>query len=164
MGEGKKMKMSNRMKLAAAAMFAAALTIGTSASAAVVTQLIHFDDFSSSKHNPSYYTADTNFKFSPVNGQSGNCAASTVGGNGSCVIETSQGVIGDLTRPANPEGVPVGTDYKANDPLVPTTNTDKIFSLVGFYFQLDGKGSDPNFIKAESFLGGVSKGSVTFAR
>lgn len=105
-----------------AALTAASLAFPVNASVVdpLVEQLIHFDDAKNGAKT--YTTADGNFFFDPTNLQSGQCAESTNGGNGSCLIEAgnSEGN-GTLTTMVRKTG-------------------DKLFSLVSFYFVLDGKG------------------------
>lgn len=89
--------------------------------AATVQQLIHFDDANNGAKT--YTTSDGNFFFDPTNFQSSSsCADSTNGGNGSCLIEGTQGSLPAMTR----------------------LTGDKTFSLDSFYFNLSGRGGNPN--------------------
>ena len=115
------------------ALIAGVLTAPMAANAALVTQLIHFDDASNGWKW--YSDVDKNFLFDPTNLQSGQCADSTNGGNGSCVIETSQGVLPKMTRP---EFGPQSQGDSNDAPIV--SGTDQLFTLDSFYFLLDGEG------------------------
>ena len=97
-----------------------------------VTQLIHFDDASNGWKW--YSDADYNFLFDPTSLQSSSlCADSTNGGNGSCVIEGSQGVLPRMTRP---EFGPTSQGSANEDPDV--SGADLPFTLDAFYFLLTG--------------------------
>jgi hypothetical protein len=112
--------MNFRTTFTVAALMTASLAFPVMTKASVidpVQQLIHFDD--ASNGDKDYTTADGNFFFDPTNLQSGQCADSTNGGNGSCLIEAPKN--GTLTTMVRKTG-------------------DKLFSLVSFYFVLDGKG------------------------
>ena len=100
-----------------------------------VTQLIHFDDASNGWKW--YSDVDLNFLFDPTNLQSASlCADSTNGGNGSCVIEGTQGVLPKMTRPTNGPVSQGGGDK--DDPGASGT---ELFTLDAFYFLLTGKGT-----------------------
>lgn len=122
-----------------AALAAGVLAVPMAASAALVTQLIHFDDAGNGWKW--YSTADRNFLFDPTNFQSSTqCADSTNGGNGSCVIEGTQGVLPLMTRPTNGtllQGSASKDPYES--PLVPGAN--QLFTLDSFYFLLTGNGT-----------------------
>jgi hypothetical protein len=110
--------MNFRTTFTVAALVSASLAFASQASAATVTQLIHFDD--ASNGDKDYTTDDGNFFFDPTNLQSSSlCADSTSGGNGSCVIEGKQGVLPEMTR----------------------LTGDKKFTLDSFYFLLTGRGT-----------------------
>ena len=116
-------------------LIAGVLTAPMAANAALVTQLIHFDDANNGWKW--YSTADRNFLFDPTNLQSSTlCADSTNGGNGSCVIEGTQGVLPKMTRPT------VGTTDQgsASNPS-DATGPDLRFTLDSFYFLLTGNGT-----------------------
>ncbi|HOM14265.1 MAG TPA: hypothetical protein PLB41_13205 [Rubrivivax sp.] len=119
----------------AAALAAGVLAVPMAASAAVVTQLIHFDDANNGWKW--YSTADRNFLFDPTNLQSSTqCADSTNGGNGSCVIEGTQGVLPLMTRPTT--GTTLQGSASSNpDPSGPNLS----FTLDSFYFLLTGNGT-----------------------
>ncbi|MEO3414715.1 VPLPA-CTERM sorting domain-containing protein [Roseovarius sp. CAU 1744] len=111
------------------------------ASAATVTQLIHFDDTNNGAKD--YTTADGNFFFDPTNFQSSVLCADTTsgGGNGSCLIEGTQGVLPMMTR----------------------LTGDGVFSLDSFYFLLTGNGTGAsNAITATAFNGAVQTATATF--
>jgi hypothetical protein len=120
--------------LMCAALTGAMTTVATMASAAEVTQLIHFDD---ANNGWKWYSdVDLNFLFDPTNLQSSVlCADSTNGGNGSCVIEGTQTVLPKMTRP---EVGPQSQGSASDDPIV--SGTDQAFTLDAFYFLLTGKG------------------------
>lgn len=127
-----------------AALAAGLLAVPMAASAAIVTQLIHFDD---ANNGWGWYSdKDRNFLFNPTNLQSGNCALSTAGGNGSCVIEPNQGVLPLMTRPTNWGTAPAaGLAFGDNGPNKQPSNYGisgkASFTLNSFYFFLDGNGS-----------------------
>ncbi|HRF84401.1 MAG TPA: hypothetical protein PLO34_08265, partial [Pseudoxanthomonas sp.] len=99
-----------------------------------MTQLIHFDDATNGWKW--YSDKDLNFLFDPTNLQSSSlCADSTNGGNGSCVIEGTQGVLPRMTRPENG---PQSQGDTNDDPDV--SGTDQKFTLDAFYFLLTGNG------------------------
>jgi hypothetical protein len=136
--------------LAAAVMAVGALT-ATSATAAPVTQLIHFDD--AGNGDKWYSDADFNFLFDPTNLQSSTlCADSTNGGNGSCVIEGTQGVLPKMTRP---EFGPTSQGSPNQDPDV--SGTDQAFTLDSFYFLLTGQGEG-----AENAITVTGSNNVTY--
>jgi hypothetical protein len=115
------------------ALGAAALAAPMVTSAAVVTQLIHFDDASNGWKW--YSDADLNFLFDPTNLQSSTlCADSTNGGNGSCVIEGTQGVLPTMTRPAS------GPQSQGSASADPVASGQLSFTLDSFYFLLTGNG------------------------
>lgn len=130
----------------------AVLALSSAVNAAVVTQLIHFDDASNGWKW--YSDKDNNFLFDPTNLQSSSlCADSTNGGNGSCVIEGGNGVLPRMTRPEggpyiDTQGGPGVTLEEAqgdtnDDPIVQGGNLS--FTLDSFYFLLNGEGgTDPN--------------------
>ena len=105
------------------------------ANADTVTQLIHFDD---ANNGWKWYSdVDKNFLFDPTNLQSSvQCADSTNGGNGSCVIEGTQGALPLMTRP---EFGPQSQGSASQDPVV--RGTDQLFTLDSFYFLLTGNGT-----------------------
>lgn len=117
-----------------AALAVVVLSVPLMANAAAVTQLIHFDD---AKNGWKWYSdKDLNFLFDPTNLQSSTlCADSTNGGNGSCVIEGTQNVLPEMTRPENGPTIQ-GSANK--EPIV--SGTDQSFTLDAFYFLLTGNG------------------------
>ena len=116
-------------------LIAGVLTAPMAANAALVTQLIHFDDASNGWKW--YSDVDTNFLFDPTNLQSSTlCADSTNGGNGSCVIEGKQGVLPRMTRP---QFGPQSQGSSNDAPIV--SGTDQLFTLDSFYFLLTGNGT-----------------------
>lgn len=121
-----------------AALAAVALSAPVAANAAPVTQLIHFDD---ANNGWKWYSdKDLNFLFNPTNLQSSTqCADSTSGGNGSCVIEGTQGVLPRMTRP---ETGPQSQGSASKDPIV--SGIDQSFTLDSFYFLLTGNGAGAN--------------------
>lgn len=149
------------------ALIAGVLTAPMAAYANPVTQLIHFDDAGNGWKW--YSDVDKNFLFDPTNLQSSiQCADSTNGGNGSCVIEGNQGVLPRMTRP---EFGPQSQGSASQNPVV--SGTDQLFTLDSFYFLLTGNGTGAaNAITASgsngaSFtfqLGGIYAGgpNVTF--
>jgi hypothetical protein len=119
--------------LMCAALTGAMTTVATTATAAEVTQLIHFDDAGNGWKW--YSDADLNFLFDPTNLQSSvQCADSTNGGNGSCVIEGTQGVLPLMTRPTTG---PQSQGSASEDPVASGT---ELFTLDSFYFLLTGNG------------------------
>jgi hypothetical protein len=118
--------------------FVAILAVGLLSAplaANAVTQLIHFDDATNGWKW--YSDTDLNFLFDPANFQSSSqCADSTNGGNGSCVIETNQGVLPRMTRPENG---PTSQGSASQDPDVSGANQS--FTLDAFYFLLTGNGT-----------------------
>lgn len=126
------------------ALAAAALAAPMAASAAIVTQLIHFDDAGNGWKW--YSDKDRNFLFDPTNLQSATlCADSTNGGNGSCVIEGTQGELPKMTRPAEWGTAPVaGEAFGDNGPNKKPSDYEisgeESFTLNAFYFLLTGKG------------------------
>lgn len=130
------MKTRNLIKSLGGALLAAVLAFGSSANADPVTQLIHFDDASNGWKW--YSDVDNNFVFDPTNLQSSTlCADSTAGGNGSCLIEGTQGVLPRMTRPENG---PTSQGGPANPG--PDSSGDLLaFTLDSFYFLLTGKGT-----------------------
>lgn len=131
-----------------AALATAALIAPMAASAALVTQLIHFDDATNGWKW--YSDKDNNFLFNPTNlSSSASCAdpaitGSGVGTNGTCVLESNNGPLPLMTRPAvgpNVDGLPSqGSSNK--DPEVSTERL--LFTLDAFYFQFDGLGGNGN--------------------
>lgn len=118
------------------ALAAGLLALPMAASAAIVTQLIHFDDAGNGWKW--YSDVDKNFLFNPTNFQSSNqCADSTNGGNGSCVIEGNQGVLPLMTRPTN--GPQSQGSASPQDP--PQVSGAEKFTLDSFYFLLTGNGT-----------------------
>lgn len=117
-----------------AAMTAGMLAVPIAATAAPVTQLIHFDD---ANNGWSWYSdADKNFLFNPTNLQSSVlCADSTSGGNGSCVIEATQGVLPLMTRPTT------GPQSQGSPTEAPIVSGYEMFTLDSFYFLLTGNGT-----------------------
>lgn len=114
---------------------AVAFAFSSSANAALVTQLIHFDD---ANNGWKWYSdVDTNFLFNPTNLSSSTlCADSTAGGNGSCVLEGTQDGLPRMTRPATgpqSQGSP-------NRPPRIGDGTLLAFTLDSFYFLLNGRG------------------------
>lgn len=123
-----------------AALAAGLLAVPMAASAAIVTQLIHFDD---AKNGWQWYsTADRNFLFDPTNFQSSSlCADSTsvLPSQDSCVIEGTQGVLPLMTRPT------VGTTEQGpkNANEAPDASGPNLsFTLNSFYFLLNGEGKN----------------------
>jgi hypothetical protein len=117
----------------ATALAAAALAAPMAASAALVTQLIHFDDASNGWKW--YSDKDLNFLFDPTNLQSSTlCANSTNGGNGSCVIEGTQGALPKMTRPKT------GPQSQGDTNSAPAVTGADPFTLDAFYFLLNGEG------------------------
>jgi hypothetical protein len=116
-------------------MAVAMLALPLAASAATVTQLIHFDD---ANNGWKWYSdVDKNFLFDPTNLQSSSlCADSTNGGNGSCLIEGTQGVLPKMTRPTTG---PTSQGGGAKDPT--GASGEELFTLDSFYFLLTGKGT-----------------------
>ena len=134
--------------------FLAILAVGLLAvplAANAVTQLIHFDD---ANNGWKWYSdADLNFLFDPTNLQSSvQCADSTNGGNGSCVIEGSQGALPRMTRP---EFGPTIQGSASQGPVVSGTNQS--FTLDSFYFLLTGNGTG-----AENAITVTSNTGVSF--
>ena len=120
--------------LGSSVLLAGLMAFSSSPQAALVTQLIHFDDASNGWKW--YSDADRNFLFDPTNLQSSvQCADSTNGGNGSCVIEGTQGVLPRMTRP---ESGPQSQGSTNQDPIVSGALT---FTLDSFYFLLTGNGT-----------------------
>ena len=116
-----------------AALAAGLLAVPMAASAAIVTQLIHFDDAGNGWKW--YSDADKNFLFDPTNLQSSTlCADSTNGGNGSCVIEGTQGVLPRMTRPTT------GPQSQGETNTNPVVSGAELFTLDAFYFLLNGEG------------------------
>ncbi len=144
----------NRMQVKAlSALAAGMLAVPLAANAALVTQLIHFDD---AKNGWKWYSdVDGNFLFDPTNLQSSSlCADSTNGGNGSCVIEGKQGVLPKMTRPSTG---PQSQGSSNDDPIVSGT---ELFTLDSFYFLLTGKGTGA---KNAITVTGSNNVSFTFA-
>lgn len=116
------------------ALVSALLAFSSASDAALVTQLIHFDDAGNGWKW--YSDVDTNFLFNPTNLQSSTqCADSTNGGNGSCVIESNQGVLPLMTRPA------VGPTSQGSANQDPDASGLLAFTLDSFYFLLTGNGT-----------------------
>lgn len=114
-------------------LLATAMAFSAPAQAELVTQLIHFDDATNGWKW--YSDADGNFLFNPTNLQSSvQCADSTNGGNGSCVIEGTQGSLPLMTRPATG---PQSQGSTNEDPVVSGALN---FTLDSFYFLLTGRG------------------------
>jgi len=131
--------------LAATTGCAWAIVSSVPATAATVTQLIHFDDVANNGQQ-TYSDADGNFLFDPTNFQSSvQCAdttSSTGSANGNCVIETNQGVLPTMTR----------------------LTGDKTFSLDSFYFLMTGNQSSIPALTVQGFdSSGTQTGSVQFA-
>lgn len=122
-----------------AAFAAGVLAAPIAATAAPVTQLIHFDDATNGWKW--YSDADQNFLFNPTNLNSSTlCANSTNGGNGSCLEELKGGAISTMTRPQTwGPGQPQGS--ASTDPV---TSGFQTFTLDSFYFLLNGLGKDSN--------------------
>lgn len=121
-------------RLGGCALVTALLAFGSASHAALVTQLIHFDDASNGWKW--YSDADNNFLFNPTNLQSSvQCADSTNGGNGSCVIEGTQGVLPRMTRPA------IGPTSQGSPNQSPDASGSLAFTLDSFYFLLTGTGT-----------------------
>lgn len=115
-------------------LLATAMAFSAPAQAELVTQLIHFDD---ANNGWKWYSdVDRNFLFDPTNLQSSTlCADSTSGGNGSCVIEGTQGVLPLMTRPQ------FGTTLQGSASSDPDASGQLLsFTLDAFYFLLTGKG------------------------
>lgn len=139
-------------RVASSVLGAALLALGSASHAALVTQLIHFDD---ANNGWKWYSdADRNFLFDPTNLQSSvQCADSTNGGNGSCVIEGNQSVLPLMTRPS------VGSTLQGSANQAPDASGALQFTLDAFYFLLTGKGTGAE--NAISVLGS-NGGSYTF--
>jgi hypothetical protein len=123
-------------RVASAAALSSLLFAGSSANAALVTQLIHFDDATNGWKW--YSDVDRNFLFTPTNLASGQCADSTDGGNGSCVHEGpgQNGLAPLMTRPTN------GSTLQGSSNQPPDASGDLLkFTLDSFYFFLDGNGT-----------------------
>lgn len=128
-----------------AALVAGMLAAPMAANAALVTQLLHFDDTSNGWKW--YSDKDNNFLFDPTNmSSSASCAQPAIpnaGNNGSCVLETNNGILPRMTRPQfgpNVNGSPSQGD--SNDAPV-VSGQDQLFTLDAFYFQFDGLGNGP---------------------
>jgi len=120
------------------ALVAGVLAFSTSTNAVVTTQLIHFDDASNGWKW--YSDVDNNFLFDPTNLQSSTlCADSTIGGNGSCVIEGGQTNLPLMTRP---EFGPTSQGHASQNPDASGDNL--LFDLDEFYFSLTGQGTFVN--------------------
>ena len=135
-------------------LLSALLGFSSSPQAALVTQLIHFDDATNGWKW--YSDADRNFLFDPTNLKSSTlCADSTNGGNGSCVIEGTQGVLPLMTRPES------GTTLQGSASTNPDASGQLLsFTLDAFYFLLTGKGEgEENAIT----VSGSNGNSYTFA-
>lgn len=120
----------------------AAVALSAPITASAVTQLIHFDDATNGWKW--YSDVDLNFLFNPTNLQSSTeCAESTNGGNGSCVIESTNGIMPRMTRP---ETGPQSQGSASKEPVVNINpgDTDQPFTLDSFYFLLTGNGADAN--------------------
>lgn len=150
-----------------AALAAGLLAVPMTASAAIVTQLIHFDD---AGNGDSWYSdVDNNFLFDPTNLQSANlCALSTNGGNGNCVIEATQTVLPLMTRPTTGPSVN-GQPSQGSPNRAPVVSGRELFTLNSFYFLLTGNGSrgenaltvtDNDGIFFEFLLGGTYAGPI----
>jgi hypothetical protein len=129
------MKIRNLIKaLGGCTLVAAVLVFSSSANAGLVTQLIHFDD---ANNGWKWYSdVDNNFLFDPINLQSSTlCADSTSGGNGSCAIEGTQGVLPRMTRPET------GPQSQGSASQAPIVSGELEFTLDSFYFLLTGKGT-----------------------
>lgn len=147
-------------KMLMAALVTGVLAAPIAATADTVTQLIHFDDASNGWKW--YSDKDLNFLFNPTNLQSSIlCADSTNGGNGSCVIEGTQGVLPLMTRPMTG---PQSQGSTNQDPVVSGYQT---FTLDSFYFLLTGNGEGAaNAITVTGGTGtpgSVVVGAYTFA-
>ncbi|SFC70676.1 PEP-CTERM protein-sorting domain-containing protein [Polaromonas sp. OV174] len=119
-------------KMLMAVLAAGVLAAPIAATADTVTQLIHFDDASNGWKW--YSDKDLNFLFDPTNLQSSTlCADSTNGGNGSCVIESTQGVLPLMTRPTT------GPQSQGSTNEAPVVSGYQTFTLDSFYFLLTGK-------------------------
>lgn len=129
------MNTARRIKLLGSSLLTAALmAFGSPSQAALVTQLIHFDDASNGWKW--YSDVDGNFLFNPTNLQSPvQCADSTNGGNGSCVIEGTQGSLPRMTRPAT------GPQSQGSPNQDPNVSGALAFTLDSFYFLLTGNGT-----------------------
>lgn len=132
---------------------AAALASPMAVRAEVVTQLIHFDD---ANNGWKWYSdVDRNFLFDPTNLQSAVlCADDTAPpGNGSCLIEGTQGTLPRMTRPK------VGPQSQGSSNREPIVFGAELFTLDSFYFLLTGKGEGAeNAISVE----GSNGSSFTF--
>jgi hypothetical protein len=116
------------------------LAVPLAASAATVTQLIHFDD---ANNGWKWYSdKDLNFLFTPTNFQNGLCADSTNSGPSTCVIEGTQDGLPRMTRPTTG---PSSQGGQAKDDT--GASGEELFRLDAFYFLLTGKGT-----AAENFL------------
>ncbi|MDH3635195.1 MAG: PEP-CTERM sorting domain-containing protein [Gammaproteobacteria bacterium] len=160
------MKIRHLIKaLGGCTLVAAVLVFSSSTNAALVTQLIHFDD---ANNGWKWYSdVDNNFLFDPTNLQSSTlCADSTSGGNGSCVIEGTQGVLPRMTRPENG---PTSQGSASTEPDI--SGDELLFTLDSFYFLLTGKGegsenaitvTGSNAVSRTFELGGNYDPMVTF--
>lgn len=118
-----------------AALAAGLLAVPMAASAAIVTQLIHFDD---AINGWKWYSdKDLNFLFNPTNlNSAAHCANPTSGGgNGSCVLE-GQGN-GELPLMTRPTTGPQSQGSASADPIASGYET---FTLNSFYFHMEGQG------------------------
>lgn len=135
-------------------LLATAMAFSAPSQAELVTQLIHFDDATNGWKW--YSDVDRNFLFDPTNLQSSTqCADSTSGGNGSCVIEGTQGALPRMTRPE------VGTTLQGSASKDPDASGQLLsFTLDAFYFLLTGNGEgEENAIT----VSGSNGKSYTFA-
>lgn len=147
--------------LTVAAASAVALLCASGASAATVTQLIHFDDASNPGGNPTvggvYTTMDDNFSFDPANTQNSSlCADATsaaTSNNGICLKEAGAG-------PNNSNSSLTTMTRNDLTPLDQIDNT--LFSLDSFYMLFTGRGDDPNFfeLSAVDALGNIVAGTT----
>lgn len=115
-------------------LLSAMMAFSSPSQAELVTQLIHFDDATNGWKW--YSDADGNFLFNPTNLQSSvQCADSTNGGNGSCVIEGQKnGVLPRMTRPES------GPQSQGDTNEAPVVSGALSFTLDAFYFLLTGNG------------------------
>lgn len=139
-----------------AALAAGMLAVPMAASAAEVTQLIHFDD---ANNGWKWYSdKDLNFLFDPTNLQSSTqCADSTNGGNGNCVIESTNGVLPLMTRPTT------GPSIQGHANQAPDVSGAEKFTLNAFYFLLTGQGGVADNLNAIFVKGNPNGGpEVTY--
>ncbi|TCP42138.1 VPLPA-CTERM sorting domain-containing protein [Rhodovulum marinum] len=106
------------IKTAAAASVAALMMVGSASAVTLPEPTVHFDTLTSSFNGPGAYT-ENGFDFDPTSFQSGNCS-DYPDPSDPCIKEVQQtGVVTTMTR-----------------------NGGGTFTLTGFYFDLQGRGSE----------------------